>query len=823
MKQLLSKAWRYRQNGWRQAAVLNTVGISIFTLLTIALLAWSSAKLGTINGNVILFRGNCATTKKANIWLHLLLNVFSTGILASSNFFMQVLSSPSRSEVDSAHRKSISLEVGVPSIRNLFFISNFKKICSFLFFLSSIPVHLFFNSAIFTTDYQGSKWQLTIASEGFANGAQYFPPGALLLPAGAATGVTGYGQPVSLTDYLDHDSEVIEKISSTAKESRGWKRIEVPECRSQYQFCSARTKYGDVVMVVESHNSSFMFSRDKRLGWTRDGIFEPPSRNAAQFWDPRAYGQIDRGYDVLPADRINPHYSFNFLLDEFVEASLQSKRPIVKSQNALKFDLKYCLVQEIDPVCKVGLSTKVLLIVVVCLITKTCLCIVVLATSPPEDPLVVPGDAIVSFITAPEEKTAARCTLDRFVADRTSSSMTSRPIQPQQEPPPQPQQWRRRNRRWLSAIPISAWVRSYFIFTGVIIFLVAMFVTANNTYPVKGGQQAFSHSPHNGLLNTEGSSGLLLLPAIILANAPQLLLSFSYFVYNALYTRLCVEKEWNSLSQKYHPIRVTRPRGQQISTYRLQLPYRYSIPLIVISVLLHWLVSNTLYVFILEGGYFLVEQKSYQYFNPVQPDPVPRVSGFSDDSYVGIGFSTISILVVLLIACFLATIPFILCSKRMKGPMVLGGSNSMVISAACHLSLVSATGSMSPLAGSEREDGYEQVPLREWPQATSPKTKFFTQKISQLETFEVQSLLESAQPPSGEEQRQGELDCKDDIGASEKVALIQMAQSRLRWGVVKMPESFYQQFSDMGEDVGHLAFGIKEQNVEEPVDGHWYA
>ncbi|KMU87412.1 hypothetical protein CIHG_05206 [Coccidioides immitis H538.4] len=122
--------------------------------------------------------------------------------------------------------------------------------------------------------------------------------------------------------------------------------------------------------------------------------------------------------------------------------------------------------------------------------------------------------------------------------------------------------------------------------------------------------------------------------------------------------------------------------------------------------------------------------------------------------------------------------------------------------------------------GWERKRG--RVPLREWPQATSPKNKLFTQKISQLETFEVQGLLESAQPPSGGEQRQGELDCKDDIGASEKVALIQMAQSRLRWGVVKMPESFYQQFSDMGEDVGHLAFGIKEQNVEEPVDEHWW-
>lgn len=40
----------------------------------------------------------------------------------------------------------------------------------------------------------------------------------------------------------------------------------------------------------------------------------------------------------------------------------------------------------------------------------------------------------------------------------------------------------------------------------------------------------------------------------------------------------------------------------QYSTYRLQLPYKYSIPLILMSIFLHWLLSNTLYLFISEGG-----------------------------------------------------------------------------------------------------------------------------------------------------------------------------------------------------------------------------
>lgn len=103
-------------------------------------------------------------------------------------------------------------------------------------------------------------------------------------------------------------------------------------------------------------------------------------------------------------------------------------------------------------------------------------------------------------------------------------------------------------------------------------------------------------------MNTNGDPADQLYSRVVTANMPQLLLSFSYFVYNSLYTRLCAEKEWNSYGVDHHPLRVTRPQGQQRSTYRLQLPYQYSIPLIIVSIVLHWLVSNALYVFVIEGG-----------------------------------------------------------------------------------------------------------------------------------------------------------------------------------------------------------------------------
>lgn len=90
--------------------------------------------------------------------------------------------------------------------------------------------------------------------------------------------------------------------------------------------------------------------------------------------------------------------------------------------------------------------------------------------------------------------------------------------------------------------------------------------------------------------------------ALIIANGPQLFLSFCYFSYNTFFTRIAVEQEWYLFSVRYQPLRVSYPVGEQTSNYRLQLPYKYSVPLLVTSILLHWLVSNTIYIFINEGG-----------------------------------------------------------------------------------------------------------------------------------------------------------------------------------------------------------------------------
>lgn len=57
-----------------------------------------------------------------------------------------------------------------------------------------------------------------------------------------------------------------------------------------------------------------------------------------------------------------------------------------------------------------------------------------------------------------------------------------------------------------------------------------------------------------------------------------------------------MSREWAQFASTRRTLRVSKPQGQQRSTYWLQLPYRYSVPLMGAMVLLHWLMSRGLFL-----------------------------------------------------------------------------------------------------------------------------------------------------------------------------------------------------------------------------------
>jgi hypothetical protein len=94
------------------------------------------------NGIADLIQDGQTAIERWNTVFHIFINALSTVLLAGSNYTMQVLSSPTRSEIDSAHARGKWLDVGVLSPRNLRLISRKRAALCIALAFSSIPLHL---------------------------------------------------------------------------------------------------------------------------------------------------------------------------------------------------------------------------------------------------------------------------------------------------------------------------------------------------------------------------------------------------------------------------------------------------------------------------------------------------------------------------------------------------------------------------------------------------------------------------------------------------------------------------------------------------------
>jgi hypothetical protein len=95
-------------------------------------------------GAGVLYETSCGSIKRANIGVHVAINILSSTLLGASNYCMQCVAAPNRSEVDRAHRKGGWLDIGIPSLRNVVTpnIGMGKKICWWILALSSLPPYL---------------------------------------------------------------------------------------------------------------------------------------------------------------------------------------------------------------------------------------------------------------------------------------------------------------------------------------------------------------------------------------------------------------------------------------------------------------------------------------------------------------------------------------------------------------------------------------------------------------------------------------------------------------------------------------------------------
>ena len=168
-----------------------------------------------------------------------------------------------------------------------------------------------------------------------------------------------------------------------------------------------------------------------------------------------------------------------------------------------------------------------------------------------------------------------------------------------------------------------------------------------------------------------------LIPFVLLSNSPQLVLSFLYLSYNSLFTAMLLAHEWNGYATHRKPLRVTSATGEQRSTYWLHLPYRYSVPLLIASAILHWLVSQSLFL----ARVMVVD-------SPGQ-------------SISTCGYSNIAIIFVIALGSLLVLIVILHGFRSFNCKMPLASSCSAAISAACHPPELDTDAALKPLQWGE--------------------------------------------------------------------------------------------------------------------------
>jgi hypothetical protein len=163
-----------------------------------------------------------------------------------------------------------------------------------------------------------------------------------------------------------------------------------------------------------------------------------------------------------------------------------------------------------------------------------------------------------------------------------------------------------------------------------------------------------------------GSAGVI--SNVLVANLPQVILSMIYYTYNSLFTCFLAGREWSQYATERKALRVSSvPHGQQRSTYFLQLPYKVAFPLMVLSGVLHWLTSQSI---------FLVS--------------VEEMAEGSDEvlamEFLTCGYSPPAILAVIILGLLMVAMVTYFGRRRVKGGMPLAATCSACISAMCHSS-----------------------------------------------------------------------------------------------------------------------------------------
>ncbi|KAK6077801.1 hypothetical protein SCUP234_06559 [Seiridium cupressi] len=217
------------------------------------------------------------------------------------------------------------------------------------------------------------------------------------------------------------------------------------------------------------------------------------------------------------------------------------------------------------------------------------------------------GDAIASFMRKPDLSTKDMCLASKedFLWKRPLSKQLRKQAP---EPSRDARAWILEARLWMSSASLKRWCILLFIccvilaITGALLGLAPHSLQHRKILTTMSGLWSLGFgalTPFTYLvlgLPRQDPAGLI--SNVLIANLPQLIISIIYIFYNTMLSTFLVHREFSLMykSDRRKPLRVSEPTGIQRSSYFISLPLRYGVPLYATSAIMHWLISQSLFL-----------------------------------------------------------------------------------------------------------------------------------------------------------------------------------------------------------------------------------
>ncbi|PUU76464.1 hypothetical protein B9Z19DRAFT_1052015 [Tuber borchii] len=462
------------------------------------------------------------------------------------------------------------MDIGVPSVRNLFRIKAERRLLWIAIGITSIPLHLLYNSAVYTSLAANDFFLTRVTSDhfdlgGYLNATEVFH--SYRWTSRNATTGKEYGDIGYQTD--SHDTQQFTSMLEGHNASTpSYQDLTPSRCANLYNrdFVSNRRN----LFLITNYTSNSRFNN------TLLSL------------------QIVQGNESLPTSWMYPDSLFESgRCDGGMITSMVAKgHPwLVTLSTGEEVEVSGCKSEITDEKCKVQFSLGIMIAVICCNLVKACAMIITVVRSR-EPTLVTLGDAIDSFLRIPDPTTRGICFADRRFIDREwrRGWRTG------------PRQWKQMGvQRWWTSVSKTRWITCNFFFAIAIIATAVLlkFRLYNDGLNLKTDirsmwSRGFGKVNSVSLLKTIHFRNIP--ESVLLANLPQTILSFLFLTYNSLFTCMLAGHEWSLLGHNHCTLRVTSPRPGQRSTYWLQVPYTYAIPLMTLSGLLHWLTSQSIFL-----------------------------------------------------------------------------------------------------------------------------------------------------------------------------------------------------------------------------------